>query len=95
MSINCDLQTRFWKKIIHQLFDCVNLESLVFINTNLHLLEEDLDELFQNIDSNTGLTNHQVEVVLRENNFSETFVKKWNGSSSGIICNMSESSDKV
>ena len=94
---NCDLPISFWKKILHQLFDCVNLRSLWFENTNLNQLEEDLDKLFQNIDSNTGLTNRQVEVHLLKNNFSETFVKKWNGSSSGIICNfqLSESNDKV
>ena len=77
---DCDLPLSFWKKILHQLFDCVNLRCLVFVNTNLHQLEGDLDELFKN----TGLTNQQVEVVLKENNFSKKFVKKWNGSSLGI-----------
>ena len=92
---DCHFPMIFWKKILHQLFDCVNLQSLWLWSANLHQLEEDLDELFQNIDGNTGLTEQQVEVYLSKNNFSETFVKKWNGSSSGIICNfeLSESSD--
>ena len=83
---NCDLPMSFWKVILHQLFDCVNLRSLLFENTNLHQLEEDLDELFKNLDGNTGLANHQVQVVLSENNFSKKLVNKWNGSSSGISC---------
>ena len=83
--VNCELPMSFWKKILHQLFDCVNLRSLLFEKTNLHLLEENLDELFKNLDSNTE-TNHQVQVVLNENNFSEKFVNKWNGSRSGISC---------
>ena len=91
---DCDFPMVFWKKILHQLFDCVNLQGLMFENTNLNELEEDLDQLFQNFDGNTGLTNHNVEVYLSKNNLSETFVKKWNGSSSGIICNfLSDSSD--
>ena len=89
--LNCDLPTSFWKRIIHQLFDCITLRSLVFENTNIHLLEEDLDELFKNLDSNTGLTNHQVEVVLRDSNFSDKFVKKWNRTSSGISCKFDNS----
>ena len=83
---NCYLPTSFWKRILHQLFDCVNLQSLWFRYTNIHLLEETLDELLKNLESNTGLTNHQVEVVLRGNTFSGKFVKKWNGSGSGIMC---------
>ena len=74
--INCDLPIRFWKNILHQLFNCLNLQNLWFENKNLHQLEEDLHELLTNIDSNTGLNNHQVEVVLRANNFSSKFLKK-------------------
>ena len=83
---DCVLPIRFWEKILHQLFNCVNLRSLVFENTNLRQLQKD---------GNTGLTNRQVEVYLSKNNFSEKFMEKWNGSSSGIICNFqqSESSD--
>ena len=100
--VNCDLPISFWKNILHQLFDCVHLRSLWFTNTNLHQLEENLDELFEHLNSNTRLTNHQVDVILRENNFSRKFVKKWNRSNSGIACNfynnlleMSESSEQA
>ena len=89
--VNCFLPTSFWKRMLHQLFDCVNLQSLWFKNTNLHQLEGDLDELFKNLDSNTGLTNNQVEVVLRDSNFSDKFVKKWNRTSSGISCKFDNS----
>ena len=84
--INCDLPPSFWKKILHQLIDNVNLRSLWFTNTNLHHSEEDLDELFKNLDSLTDSSNHQVEVLLIENNFSEKFVKKWNHTGLGISC---------
>ena len=90
--VDSELPTSFWKSILHQLIDNVNLQSLWFENTNLHQLEEDLDELFEHLNSHTGLTNHQVEVVLRENNFSEQFVKKWNQASSGISCKFDDNS---
>ena len=97
--MDCYFPVIFWKNILHQLFDCVSLYSLWFANTNLHQLEEDLDELFEHLNRNTALTSRQVEVELRENNFSEKFVNKWNGSRSGITCNfdnkVSEYSDQV
>ena len=93
-AVNCNLPMRFWKKILHQLFDCVNLRSLWFANTNLHQLEQDLDELFKNLDR-TGLTKHQVWVVLKENKFSQKFVNKWNRTSTGISCKFDDNSFHV
>ena len=93
--LNCDLPTSFWKKILHQLIGNVNLQSLWFTNTNLHGLEEDLDELFKSLHSNRELTDNQVEVVLRENNFSKKFVNKWNQTSSGISCKFDDNSFQV
>ena len=93
-AVNCNLPMRFWKKILHQLFDCVNLRSLWFANTNLHQLEQDLDKLFKNLDR-TGLTKHQVWVVLKENKFSQKFVNKWNRTSTGISCKFDDNSFHV
>ena len=87
-AINCEWPRSFWKKLLHQMFNCVHLRKLWLESTNLHQLEEDLDELLEHLKSNTGLTNHQVEVLLTENIFSEKFMEKWNGSNSGIICNI-------
>ena len=55
----CDLPVNFWKNILHQLFNCQDLQML-FLDINLYQLEEDLEKLLENI--NSRRTNQQIEV---------------------------------
>ena len=90
--INCYLDLNFWKNILHQLSDCVNLQILWFGYTNLYQLEEDLDELLDNLDKRDP-TNHKVGVHLTVKKFSQKFVTKWRRPCSAIECNFVDSFD--
>ena len=80
-----DFPLNFWKHIFNQLLDCVNLRHLWLGNTNLHKLEEDLDELLENLDSRCP-NKHPVDVQLTGKKFSKKFVKKWSQPCSAIEC---------
>ena len=80
---DCILPINFWKDILHQLSDCVDLQSL-FLYINAHQLEEDLDKLLENLESRT--TNQLIEVGLNSKYLSQKFVKKWNRPRLAIKC---------
>ena len=88
--IDSDLPLNFWRNILQQLSDCTNLRHLWIVNSNLHQLEEDLDELLENL-GRRGPTYHQVNVQLPGNTFSEKFVKKWTLTSSAVECHFVDS----
>ena len=88
--LDCDLPLNFWRNILYQLFDCVDLQHLWLGSSHLHQLEDVLDELLDNLDKRDP-TKRKVDVELTDRYFSETFVRKWRRQCSAIECQFPDS----
>ena len=87
--INTDLALNFWQNIFHQLSDCQYLRHLWLVNSHLHQLEEDLNELLEYLDRRDP-AKPQLNVQLLQNNFSKKFVRKWGRPGSVIECHFDD-----
>ena len=86
---HCYLPMHFWKSVLHQLSNCVNLRSLWLrsINVNEMQFEVELDKLLDNLESKGKAPHLKTEVRLQPSNLSEKFMTKWSGPCSGIRMN--------
>ena len=86
---HCDLPMHFWKGVLHQLSNCVNLRNLWLRSINLNEMEFEieLDKLLDNLESKAKAPHLKTEVRLQPSNLSKKFVTKWSGPCSSIRMN--------